>query len=49
MFSVLIRDYNSHAAASCMNRLAKFRCDSFQDLCNSRYSFLVISILVLYR
>ncbi|XP_047079531.1 DNA-directed RNA polymerase III subunit 1-like [Lolium rigidum] len=24
MFSVLIRDYNSHAAASCMNRLAKF-------------------------
>uniref|UniRef100_A0ACD5ZP30 Uncharacterized protein n=1 Tax=Avena sativa TaxID=4498 RepID=A0ACD5ZP30_AVESA len=24
MFSILIRDYNSHAAASCMNRLAKF-------------------------
>ncbi|KAG8082497.1 hypothetical protein GUJ93_ZPchr0014g47527 [Zizania palustris] len=24
MFSVLVRDYNSHAAASCMNRLAKF-------------------------
>ncbi|KQJ92760.1 DNA-directed RNA polymerase III subunit 1 [Brachypodium distachyon] len=24
MFSVLLRDYNSHAAASCMNRLAKF-------------------------
>jgi hypothetical protein len=25
MYSVLLRDYNSHAAASCMNRLAKFR------------------------
>uniref|UniRef100_A0A0E0PAX7 DNA-directed RNA polymerase subunit n=1 Tax=Oryza rufipogon TaxID=4529 RepID=A0A0E0PAX7_ORYRU len=24
MFSTLVRDYNSHAAASCMNRLAKF-------------------------
>uniref|UniRef100_A0A0D9W6L6 DNA-directed RNA polymerase subunit n=1 Tax=Leersia perrieri TaxID=77586 RepID=A0A0D9W6L6_9ORYZ len=24
MFSILVRDYNSHAAASCMNRLAKF-------------------------
>jgi hypothetical protein len=25
LYSVLLRDYNSHAAASCMNRLAKFR------------------------
>lgn len=25
LFSVLLRDYNSHAAASCMNRLAKLR------------------------
>jgi hypothetical protein len=25
IYSVLLRDYNSHAAASCMNRLAKFR------------------------
>lgn len=25
LFSVLIRDYNSHAAAACMNRLAKLR------------------------
>ncbi|ONM16384.1 DNA-directed RNA polymerase III subunit 1 [Zea mays] len=24
LYSVLLRDYNSHAAASCMNRLAKF-------------------------
>lgn len=25
LFSVLLRDYNAHAAASCMNRLAKLR------------------------
>lgn len=25
LFSVLLRDYNAHAAAACMNRLAKLR------------------------
>lgn len=26
LYSVLLRDYKSHAAATCMNRLAKLRC-----------------------
>lgn len=25
LFSILLRDYNAHAAAACMNRLAKLR------------------------
>ena len=31
LFTVLLRDYGSEAAAVCMNRLAKLRCWRTQD------------------
>lgn len=44
LFSVLLRDYNSHAAASCMNRLAKLRYLSFMSF----YSYLFTLFIVVH-